>query len=173
MNGIWLGRTWELRGSPCSFWELAVVWTEVGSGERWLWMEAQKGKSWERHEDAQGPDWLQPSAGDCSLHHVFFSISLLVGFLLSRLKALIMALNRFTSFSFSVQRSGVRGCQSQPSFCLILRVTPTVILISYLYLFLYCALPAPECYVPGRGVVTLFSHWVPGAQHRAWPITDS
>ena len=76
-----------------------------------------------------------------------------------------MALNRFKSFCFSIQRSGVCGYQSQPPFCLILSVTPTVILIFYLHLFLYCALPAPECYVPGRGIVTLFPHWVPGAQH--------
>lgn len=175
MNGICLDRTWEPRGSLCSFWELAVVWTEVESGERWEWMEASgKGKSWDwgRHEDAQEPDWLQPSGGT-ALSIRFFSISLLVGFLLSRLKALTMALNRFTSFHFSIQRSGICGCQSQPPFCLILSVTPTVILIFYWYLFLYCALPALECYVPGRGIVTLFPHWVPGAQHSAWHITDS
>lgn len=131
---------------------------ELGLGEAWRCTRA----------------WLTPAFSRRLLHpSCFFSISLLVGFLLSRLKALIMALNRFTSFSFSIQRSGIPGRQSQPSFCLILRVTPTGILIFYLYLFLYCALPAPECYVPGRGIVTLFSHWVPGTQHRAWPITDS
>lgn len=118
--------------------------------------------------------WLTSAfSGTLLCPSCFFSISLLVGFLLSRLKALIMALNRFTSFCFSIQRSGVCGCQSQPPFCLILSVTPTVILIFYLHLFLYCALPAPECYVPGRGIVTLFPHWVPGAQHSSWHIPDS
>lgn len=112
-----------------------------------IWKRKELGL--QRHEDAQGPDWLQPSGGT-ALSIRLFSISLLVGFLLSRLKALTMALNRFTSFSFFNPEKWYLWVPVSTTICLILSVTPTVILIFYWYLFLYCALPAMECYVPWK-----------------------
>ena len=85
------------------------------------------GSIWKRKKLGLGEAWRCTRAwltsafsGRLLCPSCFFSISLLVGFLLSRLKALIMALNRFKSFCFSIQRSGVCGYQSQPPFCLIL-----------------------------------------------------
>lgn len=113
-----LDRTWEPRGSLCSFWELAVVWTEVESGERcergWKHLEKEKSWDWEAWRCARA-DWLQPSRGT-ALSIRLFSISLLVGFLLSRLKALTMALNRFTSFRFSIREVVSVGASPQPPF---------------------------------------------------------
>lgn len=109
--------SWEDCGSQVasvvSPWELAVVGRGVVRSRMMAGGSRQKTLEAGSVRGVRG--WIQSPAEGYSICSFFPQLGYLYVFLFSKLKTLIMALDRFTCFYFFLQRGGNPGSQSQPS----------------------------------------------------------